>query len=120
MPKKIALLFVIVYTIVLTILSFADSTSIPSIGSEFDDKIYHFLAYLCFTLISYNYIKRTTVSHKYVVIICCLLSYGIVIEVLQGSLSNTRVSDFFDVVANSIGIVFGIVVIILIKQVKLK
>jgi VanZ family protein len=118
--KKIALLFVIVYTIVLTILSFADSTSIPSIGSEFDDKIYHFLAYLCFTLISYNYIKRTTVSHKYVVIICCLLSYGIVIEVLQGSLSNTRISDFFDVVANSIGIVFGIIVLIITKQVKLK
>lgn len=54
----------------------------------------------------------------------CILAfiYGIIIEILQGELTTSRSADFNDVLANSIGIVIGILLVSLAKTqfIKLK
>ncbi len=54
----------------------------------------------------------------------CILAfiYGIIIEILQGELTTSRSADFNDVLANSIGIVIGILLVFLAKTqfIKLK
>jgi len=47
---------------------------------------------------------------KYLVYIVVALSiYGMVIEILQGAYVEDRSADFWDWVANSLGIMFGLV-----------
>jgi len=41
-------------------------------------------------------------------IILITISYGIVIEVLQGVFTETRKADFYDVLANSTGVIVAV------------
>jgi glycopeptide antibiotics resistance protein len=43
---------------------------------------------------------------KYPIVFCCIL-FGIIIEVLQFTITNYRTGDYFDVIANSGGVMFG-------------
>jgi VanZ family protein len=72
------------------------------------DKMYHLIAY--FTLSScwlYSFYKKPAL--KYIIIISCVV-YGIIIEVLQQTLTLYRTGDFKDVLANTLGIVLGLLV----------
>ena len=72
------------------------------------DKLYHLLAY--FTLSScwlFSFYKKPAL--KYIIIIFCII-YGIIIEVLQDTLTLYRTGDFNDILSNTIGIVLGLLV----------
>jgi VanZ family protein len=72
------------------------------------DKLYHLFAY--FTLSTcwlFSFYKKPTL--KYIIIIFCIL-YGIIIEVLQDTLTLYRTGDFKDVLANTTGIILGLLV----------
>lgn len=72
------------------------------------DKWGHSFAYftlsLCWLLTFYNYPKK-----KFLIVACCFI-YGIIIEVLQSILTNHRTGDFEDGIANTIGILLGLVI----------
>ena len=52
----------------------------------------------------------------FIVMICILaFIYGIIIEILQGELTTSRSADFKDVLANSVGILIGILLVFLAK-----
>lgn len=71
------------------------------------DKLYHFFAY--FTLTStwlFTFYKKP--NRKYVIVFCCIL-FGIIIEILQGSLTNYRTGDYLDVLANSLGVILALI-----------
>lgn len=93
---------------------------VPKLGSGFDDKIYHFGAYALLTIIWYNFFYRTSVKFKILASALISIIYGIVVEVLQGTLTSYRTEDIADVVANSIGVIFGVVFILLYSKIKLK
>ena len=42
-------------------------------------------------------------------IICFVVIYGIIIEILQGVLTTTRESDLFDALANTLGAIVGLI-----------
>ncbi len=44
------------------------------------------------------------------------MSYGLIIEVLQATLTNTRQADFYDFLANTMGAFVGLVVLLFYKN----
>jgi VanZ family protein len=118
--KKLALALLIIYVLLLTILSLISIGGVPRLGSSIDDKIYHFIAYTIFTILCFNLLNTPQVKYKISISVVIAIIYGIIIEVLQSVISNSRTSDFYDVVANSLGVVFGVIVIGFFRNRKLK
>ena len=68
------------------------------------DKLQHCFAYLVLTFFwLFAFYKK---ERKHLIIFCCIL-FGILIEVLQYTITNYRTGDYLDVVANSSGVLFG-------------
>ncbi|MFT4781000.1 MAG: VanZ family protein [Psychroserpens sp.] len=118
--KKWALPILVLYALALTIGSLAQIGDIPSLGSSFDDKIYHVIAYFFFTVLVYNSCKRRTVVYAILISAICVILYGIVIEVLQQVLTSYRTLDIYDVMANALGVAFAALIIGLKNKLKLK
>jgi hypothetical protein len=100
------LIFTIFFTLFIGLISLISFKGIPDFKVNNSDKIGHFIAYflLCFSWL-YTFKKEVTIqSHQFKIVIL-LIAYGIIIEVLQGTITNYRQADFFDVVANTFGVV---------------
>lgn len=118
MHKHLALALVVLYVLTLTAFSLIHLGGIPSLGSSFDDKIYHFVAYALFTLLLYNYLNAVSIKNSIFFTILFATSYGILMEILQNLLTKTRVSDIYDIIANFFGIIFGAISISIFKKLK--
>ena len=108
MLKKIALPTAIIYTILLTILSLITIEGVPSFGTEYDDKVYHIIAYTILTLIWYFALNIKSFNKTLFYLAVGCIAFGIVIEALQGKLTVYRVSDSMDVVANVVGVLLAL------------
>ncbi|MDB2385347.1 VanZ family protein, partial [Polaribacter sp.] len=92
-------LFVIAIFITIAI-AYLSFIKVPKIDIEVSnsDKWGHSFAYftlsICWLLTFYKYPTK-----KHIVIISCIV-YGIIIEVLQGTVTAHRTADFFDALAN--------------------
>lgn len=76
----------------------------PKNGIEVDniDKLYHFIAYFTLSFVwLITFYKKP--SKKLTITSLCVL-FGIIIEVLQSTLTNYRTADYIDIIANSIGV----------------
>jgi VanZ family protein len=86
-----------------------DLITIKSISVS--DKTYHFIAYF-FLMFSwlYTFLKNEKFQKniKYLILGC--LIFGIVIEILQGTITSYRTTSYLDILANSVGI--GLAVLI--------
>ncbi|TXE18034.1 hypothetical protein ES692_07230 [Psychroserpens burtonensis] len=118
--KKWALPILVLYALALTIGSLAHIGDIPSLGSSFDDKIYHVIAYFFFTVLVYNSYKKRKVAYAILISAICVIIYGIVIEVLQQVLTSYRTLDIYDAFANALGVVFAALIIRFKNKLKLK
>jgi len=110
--KRILLTITICYTLVLTFFSLASFSSIPEIGTGYDDKILHCLAYGLLFLLWYFTLNSLKIAKPIFIAIIVSLVYGIIIEVLQGEFTTDRQLDVFDALANLIGIVFAALFIV--------
>lgn len=106
MLKRWSLPIVIIYVAVLTYGSIGNVSGVPKLGFSFDDKIYHFLAYAILTVLLFNYVVTTTIKHKILFSVSTAIVYGIIIEVLQATITDFRTPDYYDVIANTIGALF--------------
>lgn len=88
----------------------------PKLGSSFDDKIYHFGAYIVMTFLWYNFFMRTSFKLKIIFSALIALSYGIIVEVLQGTFTNYRTEDIMDVFANSLGVLIAVLLILIFQK----
>ncbi len=82
------------------------------------DKLHHLLAYF-FLSVSWlaSFYKKPIL--KYRIVLACII-YGIIIEVLQETLTMYRTADYKDVLANTIGILLGLIVFNqILKKIKL-
>ena len=118
--KKWALPIVVLYAAALTIGSLATIGDFPNLGSSFDDKIYHFLAYFVFALLVFNYCNAKQMQHAILISAIVVILYGIIIEVLQNLVTSYRTLDVYDAVANSLGVLFATVVLKFRNKLKLK
>lgn len=116
MLKKKALGVSISYTVLLITVSLAklDLESVEEIVPSFSDKIFHFLAYALFTWLWFNsfYFKFNFSKIKSIFrSILVSVAFGIIIEVLQLILTNSRSFDVLDILANSLGVLFAAILI---------
>ena len=118
MHKHLALALVVLYFVTLTAFSLINLGGTPSLGSSFDDKIYHFVAYTLFALLLYNYLNAVSIKSSIFFTILFTTGYGILMEILQNLVTEYRVSDLYDVVANFFGIIFGAIMISIYKKLK--
>lgn len=72
------------------------------------DKIYHSIAYFVLS-ITWLFAFQKTSQVKYIIVILCII-LGIIIEVLQSTLTIYRTGDYLDVLANSMGVILALVV----------
>ncbi|MGO4913282.1 VanZ family protein [Leeuwenhoekiella sp. W20_SRS_FM14] len=84
------------------------------------DKVIHLLVYFLFTLtwFLYYFLRAKTENFKQSLFKCAGLAliYGILIEVVQEVATVSRSADFKDLIANSIGILTGVILIIAMKS----
>ena len=103
----------IIATLIVAILSL---TAIPKINLGLEiksgDKFLHVLAYFTLSTVWLLALRNKLgdLSSR-LLLIFSLVFYGIVLEVLQGGITNYRTGDFFDVIANTIGILLAVLLI---------
>ena len=70
------------------------------------DKGYHSFAYFILTIAwLLSFYKKP--KKKYIIAISCII-FGIIIEILQASLTVYRTGDYYDVLANSLGVLLAL------------
>lgn len=102
----IAILFTIVI-IVLSLASFS-SVGVNIIKVKNSDKLAHVLAYF-FLSLSWLFAtrKRYATFRQKLILVACLILFGIILEALQDGLTTYREADFNDVLANAVGVIIA-------------
>ncbi|MFD1314497.1 VanZ family protein [Namhaeicola litoreus] len=105
-----ALYIAIAITTFIAYLSLSSESKID-LGFTFKskDKLYHTLAYFTLTFAWLFAFRNKYQNNKFKILtLCALTFYGIILEVLQGTLTNYRTSDLYDAIANFLGVILGI------------
>lgn len=72
------------------------------------DKFFHSIAYFFLALSWFFAVEKSHSIFKYkIVVVFFVLIFGIIIEVLQSSLTTYRTADYYDIMANSFGILIA-------------
>ncbi|WP_298532727.1 VanZ family protein [uncultured Algibacter sp.] len=123
MLKKIALVLAVGYTIALATVSLITLNNLPDTGISFADKIFHFLAYALLTIfwfaafsITFNWKKKRAM----LIAVCSSILFGILIEVLQDTLTESRALDIYDILANSLGALLASIILFFKKSLHVK
>ena len=120
MVKKIFLIVTISYTIWLAIVSLINLKSVPSLGSSFDDKIYHFIAYFALAYLWITYFKLSPKKYIILIVFSSTIIFGVVLELLQHQLNPNRTYDNYDLIANCFGVIIGTLIAVKLNIIKLK
>lgn len=104
------------WTVVIAVLCLESSKKLPSIGIKSADKYVHFTFYFIFTLLWFLYLIKKDILTKRInqilikVFVAALL-YGIFIEIAQSLFTVSRKGDVLDVLANTTGSIFAVILI---------
>ena len=115
--KTFVLLTAIAYTVFLTVVSLITIGDIPDLGTDFNDKIYHFLAYFILAFIWITYAKN---EKSIRIAFVLLIVFGILLEIIQHKINIARMYDVYDLIANCLGVVIGTLFAYKFTVVKLK
>ena len=106
MLKKLAPILSVLYSIALATVCLIKMSNFPEIGISFGDKIFHFLAYSLLAYLWFNtFLYSFNVKKKLAIFLALILSviFGIIIEVLQDTMTVSRALDVYDIIANTLG-----------------
>ncbi|TJY32534.1 VanZ family protein [Pontimicrobium aquaticum] len=102
--KQTTYLFLaLAFTLALTVISLVSNDGLPYFGTNYEDKIYHLLAYAVLCFLWYKAFVSLNSAYPITFALMLCVIYGIIIEVLQGQLTVTRDASIMDIVANSLG-----------------
>ena len=121
MLKKATFSLAVGWTLLIAVLCLVKFTDLPSIRVSGADKYVHFTLHFVFTMLwgYYLWLKLNEIAlTKIIFVVTSSLCYGILIEILQETLTKTRRADIFDVVANFSGALVALLLFILIKRLK--
>ncbi len=117
MPKFLLFLIALFWTGIIIVLCLIQSNDLPVIQIENLDKWIHSFFHFIFTLVWFLFFRKQfqSLSVLKLMIIAFLLSFffGIMIEFLQQSFTTSRQGDIFDVIANSVGSLLAIILIVI-------
>jgi len=106
--ERNALAIALFITLLVAFLSLASLRGVASINISNSDKIGHTIAYFTLSL-SWFYVFKDN-SKKRIITLFLLIIYGIVLEILQGTLTTYRTADFYDFIANTTGVLLAVFV----------
>ncbi len=108
-----ALAIAIITTLAIALLSLSHLPKLDlGIKIKSSDKYLHAIAYFFLSVAWYFALRKKITNKRFkVLLILFLIIYGIILEVLQGGLTNYRTADFYDVAANSFGVLIATLVI---------
>ena len=123
MLKKATFLVALAYAIALGTVSLITLKDLPDIKISFADKIFHFLAYGLFAILwylafYYSFSLKKMKALIYAFIVAVL--FGIIIEILQDTMTSSRALDVYDAVANTLGALIASVLIWFINNLQVK
>lgn len=81
------------------------------------DKIFHFGAYFGMTLIWHFWLfakEKTNNLQPHLWICLFIIGFGIVVEIIQRDLTTYRGFEWLDILANSLGVMFASLVLVLV------
>lgn len=114
LESRVLLVLAILYSTGITILFFIPTDGMPSVGFNGIDKIVHIFFFFVLVLLwQLALFKRNVdVIPKKIIfwILGAVLVYGIIIEVLQEQMTRSRTADPFDVLADLVGAILGVIV----------
>ena len=119
--KKTLFGLAIGWTFLIAVLCLVKFTNLPSFGVSEADKYVHFTLHFVFTMLwgFYSFKQQNEIAiNKIALIIVLSFCYGILIEILQETFTETRHADIFDVMANASGAIIAFMVFVLIKKQK--
>jgi len=99
--------FAIVCTLLILILSLVRTDYFPTSSFSHIDKLEHCIAYTVLTFFWLITVVLKKPSFSIIYTIGLIISYGVLIEFLQVSLTSYRSGDVLDFIANSIGVLIG-------------
>ncbi|MEO9512723.1 MAG: VanZ family protein [Flavobacteriaceae bacterium] len=106
------------WVIAITALSLVSFSSLDTgqIDIPYADKITHFTFYFVFALLACLFLRERTggkikLSTALTISVLLAIGYGIFIEVLQYTITEDRMAEFGDILANTIGAFLGIALI---------
>ena len=110
------------YTIALAVVCLIKINNLPEIGVSFADKIFHLLAYSVLAFLWFSSLFYTLNLEKNKALLYAALFsviFGIIIEILQGVLTKFRSADFYDVMANTLGVFLtAMIIFITVKKIN--
>ena len=116
MLKKQVFLITVFYSLALATICLIPLKKLPDIGVSFADKIFHSLTYVILAFLwFYSLVFHFKTSKIKSIIYASIISifFGIIIEILQGTLTKTRQADFLDILANSLGVLLVALLLLL-------
>ena len=115
MLKNVFFGVALIWTIVIACLCLISFSHIPKVGLSNSDKYAHFAFYFVFSGLWFLYFSHRNDNlskvKMFLVVFFLSLFYGIAIEIMQYLFTETRRADVFDVLANALGAVMGLLVI---------
>lgn len=97
-----------------------NNSALPTV--QVSDKLIHLISYLLLSLswlISFSKIAKSLKVNALIFLL--ILLYGIIIEVFQGVLTIDRQFDFFDILANLVGIILAFTLFFTVsKKIRIK
>ncbi len=121
--KRFSFLIATLYSLALAIVSLIQLKNMPDVGVSFGDKIFHFLAYsvLAFLWFSALFFKfKLNITRAIVYSALFSIIFGIILEALQGSATTYRSSDVYDAIANTLGVLFTVLILLASKRILVK
>lgn len=110
----------ICWIVIITVLSLSSFEDIDTEGINIPhlDKLVHFLFYFVAAILGALLIREQTkgylnLSRSVIFTTLIVIIYGIVIEVIQDTFTQSRSGELYDVLANSLGAFFGAGLIIM-------
>ena len=110
----------ILYTLLVTVVFLLPTNNVPKVNLPFLDKFIHVMIHwvLCFLWLWHSFLgDKSHFFSKYIfVILSVCFSYGVLIEALQHWFTQSRMFDLFDILANGIGCLLGLLFFWMIKK----
>ena len=101
--KRVFFFLAITYTVALAAICLVSNDGLPYFGTNYEDKIYHLLAYGILCFLWYKVLDNKKNKHAITIALVVSIAFGTIIEVLQGQLTTTRDASIEDIAANIVG-----------------
>ena len=120
-PQWLRIILSLIYLGGIVFLSLLPAKEFPQVSLfEGADKIIHIFLYLGLSVLS-CWSLHAEIKHKwYFRVILFAISWGIMMEIFQGSMHMDRSFEYFDILSNSVGALTGVSIFMVVAQLKKK